>query len=342
MCGAGSLVAIARWIARADRRLLERLGLQAGSAWTAPADTTLGRAFRGLDADALDDALGQWIAQITGLGGALAVDGKAMRGAAKAGAAQPHLVAAVDQQDGAVLAQRAVDEKSNEITAFVPLLDGLDLQGRIVTADALHCQRGHADFLHSRGAFYLFPVKGNQPNLFTALDALPWTTTPVAHRTGEHSRGRHEIRELKVLPATKAIRELFPQAAQALLIERTTTGRGDGLPHRIAELAVTSAPWHLAPPPILAACARGHWSIEAIHHIRDVTYREDASRTRTGQTPRAMAAFRNTAISLAHLIGWDNITAASEHYQANPDDALSLLAIPTPDITQRDQIRLAS
>jgi hypothetical protein len=101
MCGARSLVAIARWIAGADPDVLERLGLEERSVWTAPADTTLGGALRGVDADALDDALGQWIAQITGPGSALAIDGRAMRGAAKAGAGQPHLLAACDQAGGA-------------------------------------------------------------------------------------------------------------------------------------------------------------------------------------------------------------------------------------------------
>jgi hypothetical protein len=101
--------------------------------------------------------------------------------------------------------------------------------------------------VHAQDGFYLFPVKGNQPKLFAALDTLPWENTPIAHRQTSTARGRTETRTLQVLPVPPSAG--FPHATQALLIERTTTGRGDGLSHRTAELAVTNAPAHKATPP---------------------------------------------------------------------------------------------
>jgi len=92
------------------------------------------------------------------------VDGKTLCGSGPAGA-QIHLLAAMDHVSRAVLAQVQVDGKSNEITAFRPLLDGVDLAGAVVTADAMHTQRDHADYLVSvKNAAYICIVKRNQPS----------------------------------------------------------------------------------------------------------------------------------------------------------------------------------
>jgi len=71
-----------------------------------------------------------------------------------------------------------VDGKTNEISAFAPLLDRLELSGVLVTADALHTQRGHAHYLARRGAHYLLTVKANQPSLLRQLKALPRQARP--------------------------------------------------------------------------------------------------------------------------------------------------------------------
>ena len=107
-------------------------------------------------------------------GTAVAVDGKTLRGAVDADGRRVHLLAALHQQQGTVLAQRRVDGKTNEITGFRPLLDEVDLAGWVVTADALHCQRDHARYLVAeRHADYLFVAKENQPGLVAAISQLP-------------------------------------------------------------------------------------------------------------------------------------------------------------------------
>ncbi len=85
------------------------------------------------------------------------------------------------RQLSAILAQTDVDPTTNEIARFRPLLDRLDLTGTVVTADALHTQRGHADWLvtHQHAA-YLLMVKANQPTLHQQLRRLPWREVPVA------------------------------------------------------------------------------------------------------------------------------------------------------------------
>ena len=121
----------------------------------------------------------------------------------------------------------------------------------------------------------------------------------------------------------------FPHARQAVLIERTTTGRGDGKIHCYAELGITSAPKVIAGASDLTRITRDHRGVEAMHHVRDVTYHEDASRVRTGGAPRAMAALRNLAISLARLVGFKNIAQAVDHSRSHPADALHLLGLTT-------------
>jgi hypothetical protein len=93
----------------------------------------------------------------------------------------------------------------------------------------------------------------------------------------------------------------------------------------------SSAPRPLGPsdadPPDLARYVRGHWGIEVLYHIRDVTYAEDGSRVRTGTAPHVMATARNTATSLLKLAGWANIAQAARHVATHPADALQLLRL---------------
>ena len=102
-----------------------------------------------------------------------------------------HLLAASDHRTGAVLCQVSVAGKSNEIPYFPTLLaDIKDLTGKVVTADALHTQRTHAEYLHGRGAFYVLTVKGNQPGLHTHCAALPWKRVRAGSTTRETANGR--------------------------------------------------------------------------------------------------------------------------------------------------------
>jgi hypothetical protein len=93
-------------------------------------------------------------------------------------------------------------------------------------------------------------------------------------------------------------------------------------PRSIEQQLLTS---EQASPSQLAELVQGHWSVEALLHVRDVTYGEDASRVRTGTAPRALATVRNLAIGLMRQAGWASITAAADHYRSRPDHATALL-----------------
>lgn len=332
LSGATSLAKIGRIAAELDARVLADLGLPAAR----PVVTTLGRLLARLDGDAFDQAIGVYLTALahdpeaSNDAGpqAVAVDGKTLRGSRRPDGTVTHLLAAALHDGRAVLAQRQVGAKSNEIPAFVPLLDGLDLTGKIVTADALHTQREHARHLvQEHKAHYLLVVKGNQKNLHRQLRCLPWRQIEPHDRTVADGHGRREIRRLKVCTVRPGL--LFPHAVQAVQVKRRRTDRTTGKTTIKTIYAVTSlAPGH-ATPAQLAALIRGHWSIEALHHVRDVTYAEDHSQIRTGHAPRIMAGLRNLAIALTDLMGWTNIAAANDHYRAHPDHALQLLDLTT-------------
>jgi predicted transposase YbfD/YdcC len=94
--------------------------------------------------------------------------------------------------------------------------------------------------------------------------------------------------------------------------------------------AVTSLTAAQAHPARLADWIRGHWGIEALHHIRDVTFAEDASQTRTGTAPRVMACLRNLAVGILRAHGWRNIAAALRHNARDATRPLALLGITSP------------
>jgi hypothetical protein len=179
--GARSWTEIGEFARELTPEQLARLGARPSpytGRYTPPDEATIRRALQRVDAQALDRLVGGWLGArqppADADDKAVAVDGKTLRGAVDADGRRVHLLAALHQQKGTVLAQRRVDGKTNEITGFRPLLDEVDLAGRVVTADALHCQRDHAHYLVAeRHADYLFVAKENQPGLVAAISQLP-------------------------------------------------------------------------------------------------------------------------------------------------------------------------
>src|SRR6185437_8579638 len=172
LAGATSFTAVGEWVADAPPQVLAALGVRCDPLtrrFVPPDEATIRRVLEAADADALDAAVGSWLdARLQAAGQAagharrprraVAVDGKAVRGTRHASAdGQPvYLLAALDQRCGVVLGQVRVDGKTNEITRFAPLLEPLDLAGCVITADALHTQREHAEFLVTgKGAHYI-------------------------------------------------------------------------------------------------------------------------------------------------------------------------------------------
>lgn len=321
LAGARTFTAIAEWANDLPAGVRDRLGLGRG----APCESTIRRTLQAVDADALDAVLSQWLlhrAPTSAERRRIAVDGKSARGARGGDGRPVHLFAAFDHTSGIVLGQTVVDAKTNEINAFVPLLDRIELTDVIVTADALHTQHRHADYLHQRGAHYLLTVKGNQPTLHEQLRALPWAQIPTVDRCTDKGHGRIESRALQVTAIDTGIG--FPHARLAIRVIRRRNIKGRK--HTETVYAITDLNFGQIRADQLADALRGHWGIEnRLHWVRDVTFAEDHSQVRTAAGPAVMATLRNLAVSLHRLAGTSNIAAACRHVSRHPSRVLPLL-----------------
>lgn len=325
LAGARTWVGVSEWTADADREALSRLGIDQHS--ELPSESTIRRTLAGLDGADLDARVSAWmrtrVGQVAGRR-LVAVDGKSMRGAGLDGA-MPHLVSALDHDHGVVLAQAAVPDKGSEIPALRDLLDGLGLDGgldgAVITADALHCQRQTAAWVTDAGADYVLTVKGNQAGLLRALKALPWGEVP-GHSYVQTGHGRRVRRTVKAVAAPAWVD--FPGANQVVQVRRTRTVNGRKRTEVV--YAISSVPMEQAGPPVVAAWIQGHWRVEnALHWVRDVVFDEDRHQLRVGSGPHVMATLRNTAISLLRLTGCTSIAASLRHHARDSARPVELL-----------------
>ena len=219
LAGAQSFLGIAEWAADAGPGELAALGLRG----VVPCESTIRRCLQRLDPGSLDALIGGWMwLQTSMLEGrrVIACDGKSLRGARDAAGHLTHLLSALCQHTGTVLGQLSVGAKTNEIPLLAKLLDTMDITGAVITADALHTQRGTAEYIASRGAHYILTVKNNQRTLRAQLKALPWKQVPVLATDRERGHGRTATRSLKATEIAVGIG--FPHAVQVLQLTRKT------------------------------------------------------------------------------------------------------------------------
>jgi predicted transposase YbfD/YdcC len=217
------------------------------------------------------------------------VDGKTCRGARRADGTRVHLPGAAGH-GGRLPDHPGVGARHNETSHFTELPEPLDLAGAVVTSDALHTVRANLDWLVTdKKAHYIAIVKGNQPLLHARVKALPWRQVPAGSVTRETGHGRTGTRTLK---AARVSGLDFPHARQAIKITRRRQDTAAGKASRQTVYAVTSLTSAGATAQNLARPVREHWSIEAHHHIRDLTSGEDTAAGRTGSGPVSLAAIR--------------------------------------------------
>ena len=335
LCGARSYSAIAEWGRNYGTRIAQALGFTPSP----PCAATLHTVFRHVDRDAFEAHLGAWADQVVGSlppglempATAIALDGKTLRGSKKQGAPGTHLLSALAHQVGVTLAQHAVDDKTNEITAVATLLQPLILEGRSVTMDALLTQRHIAQTIVDKGGDYGMIVKENQPQLRADIE-LGFTLPPVGDyhattRTVDLGHGRIEQRKLTTSEALVGYSD-WPGLAQVFELGRHVMFPKTGQERVEVVYGVTSLRPEQAPPERLLALVRGQWQIENKSHWgRDVTFDADRSQVRCGNIPQVMAALRNTTIGLLRCAGHSNIAAACRRLAAQPLQALALIGI---------------
>jgi len=202
LAGARSLAAMAEWAAEQSGATLQRLGSKYGRP---PSERTFRRVLAEICVEEVDRRTGAWVAaqQRLRAGTALALDGKTVRGSRDGAQGALHLLSAVVHGSGTVVAQVAVDSKTNEITQVAPLLAGLDIEGAVVTADALLTQREIArHVVEDKHADYVFTVKDNQPTL----------RQDIAHLfASEEQDAKRQQRARRAPPQTEAFPPTAPE-----------------------------------------------------------------------------------------------------------------------------------
>jgi predicted transposase YbfD/YdcC len=282
----------------------------------APSEKRIRTLIQELDAEELDQVIGGWLRGLADAGRleplltAIAIDGKWLRGV---GDGQVKLFAAMLHEKKIIIAQHRIPDETTETTQVKELLEPVDLDGAVVTADAAHAQRETAEYIAGRGEdggresdYFLF-VKGNQPGVQRAAFDLIQAAGRKApdHVELDYGHGRIIKRSLWV---TDACGLDFPQVTRVARIRRDRYDLGGALISKEVVHAVTSLDADQASAADLAVIARGQWGIESVHWLRDTAWAEDANTGYAGNGPQVMATFRNIAVSLLYHAGVTEIT----------------------------------
>ncbi|MEX5637960.1 ISAs1 family transposase [Parafrankia sp. FMc2] len=336
LAGQQTFAAVWEWAVDLPAELLAGFGLSRG----VPSERTIRRLVEGCDPTALDQALSGWIARAATVTDpsagprGLAFDGKTLKGArsfTEAGAMTQEAVVEAVWHDTGVAAghQRVVG--GDEIAAVEALAGRLDLTDVLVTADSLHSHERLARKIRARGGHWLLVIKLNQPTVHANLTRLPWGQAPNLVTTTEKAHGRIEVRSLKALTVTTPGLVGFWGTRQVVELRRRTRRKKTitSKPAVSEEVfyLVTSLPAEQAYPRHLAARARGHWTVEAVHHVRDRVLDEDRHTVRTGNAPLAWAIARDTAISALRLTGHRSIAKAMRATARRPERVLQIIGL---------------
>jgi predicted transposase YbfD/YdcC len=308
VCGAESCSDFADFAVDREDLFREFLRLENG----VPSHDTFSRIFRLLDPAAFATCFGQFVSDLGAAGaGVIAIDGKTLR-RSFADAAQANPLAVVTAFASAtrlVIGQesfRAADGDS-EILAARALLRCLELEGRLVTADAIHCQSETARLIRERGGDYLLRLKANRPALHemvalyfddpdTRATLATAVTTDADHGRIETRRAwvSHDLSWMRGPKTSCAEPALLPDMACLGMIEATVE-RGDKI--------TTTRHYHLSSRVLDARAyldaARSHWSIEnGLHWVLDVVFDEDRARNRKDHGPENLATLRKLALNV--------------------------------------------
>lgn len=328
---------IAQWVALRQSLLYAALHFERDSV---PHPTTYSRILgNAIDMAELQQACTTFLSAASTVSDTVEInlDGKLLKGTIPAGRTNGiHLLAAYLPDAGIVLMQMAVSSKENEIVVAPRLLKAVDLQGKIVTGDAMFAQRDLSKQVVRAGGNYVWSIKGNQPDLRSAIEAL---FTIEAGQTAlkamandfqqaeslDKAHGRLERRRLTSSAMLNG-HEDWPHLAQVFKIEREIEQLNTGKRRSGISYGITSLNRQAADAESLLKIVRKHWEIEnGLHYRRDWTLREDYCRLKTGSAAQAMAILNNLVVGLVKQAGFHYLPDGRRKYSAQPLEALKLI-----------------
>jgi predicted transposase YbfD/YdcC len=307
VCGCDGPTAIHRWASNRREWLEQFLALPNGI----PSRDCIRRLLMALKPEAFQNCFQDWVAhaiQTDGRGPArlIAIDGKTCRRSHDASRelGPLHIVSAWASEEGIALGQVATEEKSNEITAIPQLLEQIDLTNALITIDAMGCQKGIARGIVEGDGDFVIAVKDNQPKLRDAIETyfekhLERDLEDLqyrSHETSDAAHGRIDERSyyLTKVPPDFAVKKEWPWV-KAIGYSLRVTQHADGRETDETRYYILSR--YLSGKRFSEA-VRGHWGIESMHWVLDVTFREDDSRTRERTLGNNLSWLRRFAVTL--------------------------------------------
>jgi predicted transposase YbfD/YdcC len=280
-----------------------------------PDSDTFRRTFERVDPKNMAESLRDWLSLRREKRSVVSVDGKTLRGSKSAEHKAYHVVSAFVSENRITLGELKTEEKSNEIAAVPELLDMLDIDGAIVTADAMSCQTKIAEKITEKRADYVIGLKGNQSSLRddVSLYFEEFLQNTARTRTLEKGHGRIEKREyfletdIAWLPQKPCWANLNAIGAVKSTVEENGEKRMD------TRFFITS----LTEIDEFMRAVRAHWGIEnQLHWCLDVTFREDASRAKKDNSPLNLNVMRKTALPLLQAADFGRIGIKKKMFRA--------------------------
>ena len=307
LAGADDWVEIAEFAEVYENYLKKYTGLEN----CVPSHDTIQRVMGMVSPEALQQLYIKWQGLLdSGEGEALkkivCIDGKTMRGNKNKGEKPLHIVSAWSKEDGFCMGQRAVMEKSNEITAIPLLLETIQIKGNITTTDAMGTQTAIAEKIKSRRADYVLAVKGNQKTLYNDIKdyfsekefLIKIKEKGCYKKSIEKSHGQLETREYYQTGDIKWLCQRKGWKGMKSIIMEHKVLEKEGEKHTEYRYFISSLPEDIN---LASRAVRGHWSVESMHWHLDVTFREDYNTTADKTAAQNHNIIRKWCLSILKL-----------------------------------------
>jgi len=293
-----------------------------------PSHDQLGYIFRHLDSEQFQGCFMDWVASLQkSVKGVVAIDGKTLRRSFDDGGTKGaiHMVSAWSCEQNLVLGQTKVDDKSNEITAIPKLLELLEIEGAIITIDAMGCQRNIAQKILDKKADYIFSLKGNQGKLHDDIHHFfqehikknSDVRTKGYHQTDDISHGRVILRRVTVCSDIKTLQDKHKWPGLKSIIMREYLFSEDNNIKTETWYYISSREEKAS---FMADAIRDHWAIEnKLHWMMDMLFRDDECRIRKDNAPANFTTIKHMASNILksnkekksmnvkrHIAGWND------------------------------------
>jgi len=288
-----------------------------------PSHDTFERVFKRIEPTEFEKCFRDWANSLCmgKLEGLVNIDGKTLRGSGTKSKSKSaiHMVSAWSNENQLVLGQLKVDSKTNEIKAIPILIDLLDIQGCTVTIDAMGCQKEIADKIIDSGADYILALKGNQKELYEEIEnAFSQCPSTSNDKTVEKDHGRIETRECAVIQDMDWVYEKDNWKGLKSIIKVNSK-------RELKDRVETQTRYYISSLNLHASEAnkfvRYHWGIEnSLHWVLDVTFREDDSRVRTGNSSENLSIIRTIALNIIKADKTTKLSMKKKRLKASLDD----------------------